>query len=77
MSGLANWEVRSTGQARSRIRRKRLEAVAFFRKHHGPLANDRLWVSARTQMKKSASDRHALKHDPKKEDTRGVLWHEA
>jgi hypothetical protein len=51
MSGLASWEARSTGQARSRIRRKRLEAVAFFRRHHGPLAANRLWVDARLKKK--------------------------
>jgi len=77
MSGLANWEARSTGQVRSRIRRKRLEAVAFFRKHHGPLANDRMWVGVKAAQKEQAPHRLASKHDPKKEDTRGILWHEA
>ncbi len=76
MAGLANWEARSTGQVRSRIRRKRLEAVAFFRRYHGPLAADRLWVAGRVKNKTSTLGPPAPRHDPRQEQVRGVLWKE-
>ncbi len=76
MSGLADWESRSTGQALARIRRKRLEAVAFFRKHHGPLLDDRLWVSLRGPVEQRPEQWLSRRHDPRLEKLRGVLWHE-
>ena len=44
IAGLADWESRSAGSVLTRIRRKRQDAVHYYRKWHGPLADDRLWV---------------------------------
>ena len=45
MHRLCDLEAQSLpGPVRSRFRAKRLAAVAFYRKHVGPLAEDRLWV---------------------------------
>jgi hypothetical protein len=73
MHGLAEWEERSKGAVRARIRRKRVEAVAFYRRKFGGLPSDRYWVGER-MYKKIAVDGI---HNPKTEGTRGVLWHEA
>ena len=77
MSGLSEWERRSPlGPIRTRIRRIRREVVAFYRKHHGPLADDRLWVPAKLPKEKSERRSFLGRHDPRKENSRGVLWHE-
>ena len=45
MHRLCDLEARSLpGPVRARFRAKRLAAVAFYRKHVGPLGEDRLWV---------------------------------
>jgi hypothetical protein len=77
MSGLADWESRSVGPVRTRIRRKRLEAVAYYRKTHGPLANDRLWVPVKAPFKRRANDPLSTPHNPRREHEHGLLWHEA
>ena len=74
MAGLANWENRSQGPARSRIRRKRLEAVNFYRRAIGPLAEDRLWVGKR--LPQEPFSHRTGRHDPRREREHGVLWHE-
>lgn len=77
MSGLANWERRSPiGPVRSRIRRMRRDAVEFYRKVHGSLAEDRLWVAPRLPTERGMRDRYLGRHDPRKERQFGVLWHE-
>jgi hypothetical protein len=77
MSGLADWEARSIGPVRARIRRKRLEAVAYYRKVHGSLASDRLWVSHSIPLNRHALAALSTLHNPRSEQERGVLWHEA
>jgi hypothetical protein len=72
MHGLAEWEERSRASVRARVRRKRIEAVAFYRKKFGGLASDRYWVGERMHRKIKADGLH----DPKREHDRGVLWHE-
>jgi hypothetical protein len=72
MAGLADWESRSFGPSRTRIRRKRLEAVAYYRVKFGGLADDRLWVAARIPRKRSFGG----PHNARREHERGVLWNE-
>lgn len=72
MHGLAEWEERSRGAVKARIRRKRIESVSFYRKKFGGLASDRYWVGER--MHKRIRTREL--HNPKLENGRGVLWHE-
>jgi len=77
MWGLAEWERRSPlGPIRTRIRRTRREAVAFYRKRYGPLAEDRLWVPSKLPKEKSHRISFLGPHNPRKENERGVLWHE-
>lgn len=71
MAGLSDWEARSRGPMRARIRRKRLDAVEFFRRFHGPLADDRLWASASS----ASHDVTAPPHNPRSERLKGALWH--
>ena len=73
MHGLAEWEERSRGPTKARIRRKRIDAVAFYRDKFGGLASDRYWVGERMHQKIAA---YGL-HNPKTEGKRGVLWHES
>ena len=77
MAGLVDWEMRSRSAVRARIRRKRLEAVAYYRRVHGPLAEDRLWVSGASGSARARRSDRAERHDPRSEGTRGVLWHQA
>jgi hypothetical protein len=76
MAGLADWESRSPlGPIRTRIRKTRLEAVAFFRKHHGSLSEGNSWVSPRLLPKDER--RRPISwgpHNPGKENVAGVLW---
>jgi hypothetical protein len=76
MAGLADWESRSLGPSRARIRRKRLDAVAYYRRKFGGLADDRLWVAARIPRKNSLRRERDRLHNPKRENQRGVLWNE-
>ena len=76
MAGLADWEARSFGPSRSRIRRKRLDAVAYYRRRFGGLADDRLWTAVRLSRKVSLGRLSDRLHNPKREHQRGVLWHE-
>jgi hypothetical protein len=71
MAGLATWEQRSRGPVRTRVRRKRLDAVAFYGRKFGALSPERLWAG------RSAGDQTAPTHKPRNENRRGVLWHEA
>jgi len=71
MAGLANWEQRSRGPTRARIRRKRLDAVEYYGRRFGALSTERLWAGPRT------SGRALPMHNPRSENARGVLWHEA
>ncbi len=73
MHGLSDWEERSRGAVKARIRRKRVEAVAFFCKKFGGPSSDRYWVGKR--MHKSI--RQQGLHNPNSECEWGVLWHEA
>jgi hypothetical protein len=73
MHGLAEWEERSRGPVKARIRRKRVDAVSFYRKRFGGLSSDRYWVGQRMHRK----IQHEGLHNPKREKDRGVLWHEA
>jgi hypothetical protein len=75
MAGLAGWEERSIGSVRTRIRRKRREAVAFYRAKYGGLADDRLWVGPKMNRKGLRWNRLGL-HDPRRENEPGVLWDE-
>jgi len=75
MAGLADWELRSRGPSRTRIRRKRQDAVAFYRRKFGALGDDRLWVAARLPSETS-SWRATRPHNPRREQERGVLWSE-
>jgi hypothetical protein len=76
MYGLADWERRSViGPTRSRIRRRRREAVRHYRAHVGSLGDDRLWVAERLPVDRR--DVRSDRHDPRKENQFGVLWHEA
>jgi len=77
MAGLAEWERRSSGPVRSRIRRKRIDAVHYYRKTHGFLTEDRLWVQAKMPRTKATAGRLHRKHSPAREHENGVLWHEA
>ena len=72
MAGLMDWELRSIGPVRARIRRKRLDAVEFFRRIHGPLADDRLWMTA---DRESHRHRRRQPHEARSERAKGVLWH--
>ena len=72
MHGLSEWEERSRGATKTRIRRKRVEAVQFYRKKFGGLSADRYWVGERMHTK--IGERGL--HDPKTEQERGVMWHE-
>jgi hypothetical protein len=76
MAGLADWESRSIGSVLSRIRRKRQDAVGYYRKVHGPLADDRLWVQRNLPRISLASGGRARPHNPAHEQHHGVLWHE-
>jgi hypothetical protein len=73
MHGLSDWEERSRGAVKVRIRRKRIEAVAFFSRKFGGIAPDRYAVGKR--MHKSI--RQYGLHRPEREREWGVLWHEA
>jgi hypothetical protein len=74
MAGLANWEQRSRGAVKTRIRRKRLDAVAFYRRKFGSLSGDRLWTAPRLVGGRSGDERKP--HDEKRENARGLLWDE-
>jgi hypothetical protein len=77
MSGLAEWERRARiGPVRSRIRRTRGDAVEFYRRHHGPLGEDRLWVPSKLPREVRLRARILPAHIPAKESKRGVLWNE-
>jgi hypothetical protein len=77
MAGLVDWESRSRGPIRARIRKKRLEAVEYYRRVHGPLAEDRLWVPRKSTSAAARQWDCHRRHDPARERLRGVLWHEA
>lgn len=70
MSGLLEWEMRSQGPMRARLRRKRMEAIDFFRRVHGPLASDRLWVAPVT----GAPRRGTVRHQARTEQWSGSRW---
>jgi hypothetical protein len=72
MAGLMDWEFRSIGPMRARLRRKRLDAVEFFRRFHGPLPNDRLWMTA---GRESHRHRRRQSHEARSERAKGVMWH--
>jgi len=74
MAGLADWESRSTGQVLARIRRKRLEAVAYFHRRHGALSADRLWVSRSGPVENRPANWLSRRHEPQLEHMPGVLW---
>src|SRR5690349_9516737 len=71
MAGLVSWEQRSRGPVRSRVRRKRLDAVAYYGRRFGALARGSLWTERKAEW------RSGPLHSPRKENARGVLWHEA
>ncbi len=71
MAGLASWEQRSRGSVRARVRRKRLDAVSFYGRKFGVLSSDRLWAG------RSVGTEAVPAHNPRNENRRGVLWHEA
>ncbi len=73
MHGLADWEERSRGAVKARIRRKRLEAVAFYSEKFGGVSAMGYGVGKR--MHKSIYQ-HG-QHKPNNEHVWGVLWHEA
>ena len=75
MSGLADWEQRSRGPVKTRIRRKRRNAVMYYRKTYGALPDDRPWTAVKLGRAAPRVGRPA--HDPRRENERGVLWHEA
>ena len=78
MHGLSEWERRAAlGPIRTRIRRTRRAAVDFYRTKYGRLAEDRLWVPERLPTEKSNRFNQRRRHDPRKENHRGVLWLEA
>jgi hypothetical protein len=74
MAGLASWEQRSRGAQKARIRRKRLDAVSFYGRKFGRLSDDRMWVAPR--LEEGVRGQHLRPHNPKRENLRGVLWHE-
>ena len=77
MAGFADWERRSPpGPIRSRIRGKRLDAVAYYRRAHGALGEDRQWVSARLPNQQRIREAYLGRHDPRRERDFSVLWHE-
>ena len=76
MSGIAEWESRTPlGPTHTRLRRRRRDAVFFYRKYHGKLGDDRLWAIIRVKPSREAMKAWG-RHDPKREHARGVLWHE-
>jgi hypothetical protein len=75
MAGLADWELRSPlGPIRTRIRKTRLEAVVFFRKHHGSLSESSSWVAPRLPKDERRRPINWGPHNPGKENVAGVLW---
>lgn len=73
MHGLSDWEERSRGPVKARIRRKRVEAVAFYSEKFGGVSPKGYAVGKR--MHKSI--RQYGLHNPDREHRWGVLWHEA
>jgi hypothetical protein len=71
MAGLASWEQRSRGSVRARVRRKRLDAVAFYGEMYGALPSNRLWTG------KSVGGYATPAHNPRNENMWGVMWREA
>jgi hypothetical protein len=77
MAGLHSWEQRSLGPARTRIRRKRREVVAFYCAKFGGTNVERLWAGPRlVHIRKGWEWLHLGSHNPRLENLPGVLWHE-
>lgn len=73
MHGLADWEERSRGAVKARIRRKRVEAVAFYFAKFGGVSPSGYGVGKRMYRR----IRQDGLHNPSREREWGVLWHEA
>ena len=73
MHGLSDWEERSRGTVKTRIRRKRIEAVTFYAKRFGG-TSPRLYAVGKRMHE---NIRQYGAHNPKAERDWGVLWHEA
>jgi len=73
MHGLSDWEERSRGAVKARIRRKRVEAVAFYYEKFGGISTAGYWVGKRQHE----SIRQYGRHKPESEHGWGVLWHGA
>jgi len=77
MAGLLSWEQRSVGATRTRIRRKRREAVAYYCAKFGGLNVERLWAGLRqSHIRKSWEWLHLGPHDSRRENELGVRWYE-
>jgi hypothetical protein len=73
MHGLSDWEERSRGALKARVRRKRVEADTFYAERFGGALPCWYAVGKRTHKK----IRQYGLHNPGAERDWGVLWHEA